>query len=75
MDGLHCEYQTRQYREFVPRARPGARFSKVPKLFGRTSGDIIIFVSSKRKRLEPRNFAAILILIPFTTYERASFTE
>ena len=26
---------------------PGARFSKVPKLFGRISGDIILFVSSK----------------------------
>jgi len=30
----------------------GACFSKVPKLFGRISGDIILFVSSKRRRLE-----------------------
>ena len=54
---------------------PGAFFSKVPKLFGRISGDIILFVSSKRRRLEARNFAVILIFIPFTTYEKTSFTE
>ena len=55
--------------------RPGACFSKVPKLFGRISADIILFVSSKRRRLEARNFAVILIFIPFTTYEKTSFTE
>ena len=38
-----------------------ARFSKVPKLFGRISGDVILFVSSKRRRLEARNFALILL--------------
>ena len=54
---------------------PGACFSKVPKLFGRISGDIILFVSSKRKRLEARNFAVKFIFIPFTTYEKTSFTE
>ena len=54
---------------------PGARSSKVPKLFGHISGDIILFVSSKRRRLEARNFAVILIFIPFTTYEKTSFTE
>ena len=54
---------------------PGACFSKVPRLFGRISGDIILFVSLKRKRLEARNFAVIFIFIPFTTYEKTSFTE
>ena len=29
---------------------PGAHFSKVPKLFGCISGDIILFVSSKQRR-------------------------
>ena len=53
----------------------GACFSKVPKLFGRISGDIILFVSSKQRRLEARNFAIIFIFIPFTTYEKTSFTE
>ena len=54
---------------------PGACFSKVPKFFWRTSGDIILFVSSKRKRIEGRNFAVIFIFILFTTYEKTSFTE
>ena len=30
----------------------------------------IIFVSSKRRRLDARNFAVILIFIPFATYEK-----
>ena len=55
--------------------RPGICFSKVPKLFGCISGDIILFVSSKRRRVEARNFAIIFIFIPFTTYEKTSFTE
>jgi len=55
--------------------RSGARFSKVPKLFGRISGYIILFVSSERRRLEARNFAFILIFIPFTTYEKTGFPE
>ena len=54
---------------------PGARFSKVPKLFGRISDDLILFVSSKWRRLEARNFAVILIVIPFTSHEKNSFTE
>ena len=53
----------------------GARFSKVPKLFGRISGDIIIFVSSKQGRLEARDFEVIFIFIRFTKYEKTSFTE
>ena len=54
---------------------PGACFSKVPKLFGRISCDIILYVSSKRRRLEARNFAVIFIFIPFTTHKKTSFTE
>ena len=53
---------------------PGACFSKVPKLFGPISGDIIFFVSSKRRRLEARNFTVTFIFIPFTTYEKTSVT-
>ena len=41
----------------------------------RISSDIILFVSSKLRRLEARNFAVIFIFIPFTTYEKTSFTE
>ena len=53
----------------------GACFSKIPKLFGRISGDTILFVSSKQRRLEERNFEIIFVFIPFTTYEKTSFTE
>ena len=49
---------------------PGACFSKVPKLFGRISGDIILSVSSKVRRLEARNFAVILFLFPLQHMKR-----
>ena len=55
--------------------KPGACFSKVLKLFERILGDIILFVSSKGRRLKARNVAVIFIFIPFTTYEKTSFTE
>ena len=41
------------------RLGPGARFSKVPKLFGRISSDIVLVVSSKQRHIEARNFAVI----------------
>jgi len=47
-----------------------ACFSNVPKLFGCISGGIILFVYSKRRRLEARHCAVIYIFIPFTTYEK-----
>ena len=50
--------------------RSGAHFAKAPKLFGRIMGAL-----SQRERIEARNFAVILILVPFTTYEKTSFTE
>ena len=53
-------------------AETGTRFSKVPKLLGCSSSDIILFVSSKQRRLEARNFAVIWIFIPFTTYEKTA---
>ena len=39
------------------------------------SGDVILLVSSKRRRLEARNIAGIFIFIPFTPYENTSFTQ
>ena len=39
------------------------------------SGDIILFPSPKRRRLEALNFAVILISILFTTYKKTGFTE
>ena len=39
------------------------------------SSDIILFASWKRKRSKTRNFAVILIFLPFTSCEKTSFTE
>jgi len=46
-----------------------------PETFSGTFQDIILFVSSKRRCPKPRNIAVIFIFIPFTTYEKTSFTE
>ena len=59
----------------VEQLRPGARFAKVPTLFGRISGDIVFLVFSKPMHLEARNFVLNLIFIPFTTYEKTNLTE
>jgi len=53
---------------------PGARFSKVPKIFGCISGDIILFVSSKRRRLEARNLV-ILIFHSLQEMKRTAFQK
>ena len=71
----HCKKWGLETGIVVTASRPGARFSNDPKLFGRISGDIILLVSLTRRRLEARNFAVILGFIPFTTYEKTSFTE
>ena len=60
---------------FMIPTNSGALFSKVPKLFGQISGDIILFVSSKQRRLEAQDFEVIFIFIRFTKYEKTSFTE
>ena len=59
----------------TPRTSSGACFSKVPKLFGCISGDIIVFVSSKRRRLEARNFAGIFYFYSLYNIWKTSFTE
>ena len=51
-------------------SEPKREGSKVPKLFGRISGDLILFVSSERRGLEARNFAVISPFILFTTYDK-----
>ena len=61
----------KSFGTFEKRA-PGACFSKVPKLFGRISGEIILFVSSKRWRLEARNFAVFLFLFPLQHVNRSA---
>ena len=49
---------------------PGARFSKVPRLFARIAGDLVLFVINVPRRLEVRNFAPILILFPLQHMKR-----
>ena len=49
-------------------------FLESPETF-RTYFGLHHFVSPKRKRLDVRNFAFILIFIPFSTYEKTGFTE
>ena len=63
--GVACSYSS----------APGACCPKLQKLFGRISRDIILFVSSKRGRLEARNFVVVIIFIPFSICEKTSFTE
>ena len=68
------EMRPKSFGTFEKQA-PGACLSKVPKLFGLISGDIILFISAKRRRLEARKFAVVFIFIPFATYEKSSFIE
>ena len=53
-------WQQKNVREdFVNKFHAGGRFSKIPKLFGRISGDIKRFVSSKGNCFKSRNFAIV----------------
>ena len=45
------------------RLRPGAFFSKVPKLFGSISGATIPVISSQRQWSKPLNFAVLLVFL------------
>ena len=68
-------YSANGTRQLLAEPTLGPVCRKVLKLFMRISGDIILSVSSKRRRLEARNVAVILIFLPFTTHEKTSFTE
>ena len=58
------------------RANPaGARLSKVSKVFGSMSRDIILSIFSKRRRLQAWNFAVILILFPLQHVKRSAIQE
>ena len=72
---LRMAFRARKVLGTFEKGAPGTRFSKVLKLFERISDDTILFVSSRRMRLEARNFAIISIFIHFTTYEKTSFTK
>ena len=61
----HCKI-VNQLKEML--SRLWGLFLESPETFRAYSGDIILFVSSKRRRFEARNFAVIFIFIAFTTY-------
>ena len=73
-EGFREEWRERQ-RAFMSLAALLFHHYQLGKLFGCISCDTILFVSSKRKRLKGRNFAATLIFILITTYQKSSFTE
>ena len=54
---------------------PGARFSKVPKLFGSVSGATIPFISSQRRGSKPSNFAILLVFLILKTCQKVSFSK
>ena len=49
-----CAFEVLEIESFLMLLGSGARFSKVPKLFGRISDYILFFVSSKRRCLKER---------------------
>ena len=59
----------------VERLAPGRPFLESPEDFSGAFRVTIVFVSSKRRRLEERNLAVILIFIPFTTCRKTSLTD
>ena len=46
---------------------PGARFSKVPKLYGPFSGVTISFVSQERREFNTSNFTVIFLFVTLKT--------
>ena len=50
-----------------PGSGPGARFSKVPKLYGSFSGVTIPFVSQERREFKSSNFTVIFLFITLKT--------
>ena len=54
---------------------PGARFSKVPKLFGSISGATITFISSQRRGSKPSDFAILLVFLILKKCKKISFSK
>ena len=73
-------FEKRLLDESKPRAKDSTKVTTrdlgpVSRKTRNLSGEVILFVSSKRKCSVSQNFAVILIFIPFTTYKKTSFTE
>ena len=55
--------------------RPGASFSKVPKLYGPFSGVTIPFVSQERRGFKSSNFTVIFLFVTLKTCQKIGFPE
>ena len=62
-------------RSFSQAERPGAYFSKVPKLFGSISGVTIPFISSQRRGSKPSNFVILLVFLKLKTCLKINFSK
>ena len=60
---MFCRTERNAYDQtgYASRTGSGSLFSKVPQLFGRISGDMILFVSSKRRRLRRHETLQLLL--------------
>ena len=62
--------------ECIPHSKArGLHVSRKSRNFSGVFRVTFLFVSSKRRRSEARNFAVIFVFLLFTTYEKTSFTE
>ena len=68
---LRMAFRTRKVLGPFEKRSPGARFSKVPKLSG-WHNSLFIF---KTKAFRATKLCSYFFIIPFTTYEKPSFTE
>ena len=50
-----------------PRSGPGARFSKLPKIYGPFSGVTIPFVSQERRGFKSSKFTVIFLFVTLKT--------
>ena len=55
--------------------KPGARFSKVPKLYGPLSGVTIPFVFQERRGFESSNSTDVFLLVSLKTYLKIGFPK
>ena len=62
-------------KERSEKFRPGACFSKVPKLFGPITGATVAFLSSQRRASKPSNFAILLVFLILKTCKKISFSK
>ena len=53
----------------------GARFSKVPKLYGPFSGVTVPFVSQERRGFKSSNFTVLSLFVPLKAFQKMGFPK